>query len=54
MFADIGRVSGALKTEKDEGHHKSYYVHEKSGTPHLASHFLVTTKAIWRTSESGL
>jgi hypothetical protein len=29
-------------------------VREKSGTPHLASHFLVTTKAIWRTSESGL
>jgi len=54
MFADIGRVSGALKTEKDEGHHKSYYVHEKSGTPCLASQFLVTKKAIWRTSESGL
>jgi hypothetical protein len=54
MFADIGRVSGALKIEKDDSHHKSYYVHEKSGTPHLASHFLVTTKAIWTTSESGL
>jgi hypothetical protein len=54
MFADIGRVSGALKTEKDEGHHKSYYVCEKSGTPHLPSHFLVTTNAIWRTSESRL
>jgi len=54
MFADIGRVSGALKTEKDEGHHKSYYVHEKSGTPCLASHFLVTTEAIWRVSESRL
>jgi len=46
MFTDISRVSGALKTEKDDSHHKSYYVREKSGTPHLAFHFLVTTKAI--------